>query len=959
MDFDYTSETITPDITGYLTFGGTQCVELPSSTTANRPATAEAGMLRFNTSLVALEYYNGTVWVQPTGTVTSVALTVPSFLSVSGSPITTAGTLAVSYSGTALPVANGGTGLTTTPGSGTLLIGNGSGYTLTTLTQGTGITITDGAGSITLANAGVTSIAGTTNQVTASASTGAVTLSTPSTFIAPGSIAYTTYFVNGVTTISAAGATQSTATAITSSEVNVTTVASGTGVRLPTNSVGLQVAITNNGANTLNVYPDTGSTIDTAAANVAVTIPVSQTAEYTVLASGAWYSTEDSEYAGTGISVTRTAGGLTFANTGVTSFQTSLSGLTPNTATTGAITLAGTLNAANGGTGTGTAPTSGQILVGTSGGQYVPYTLASGTGISTTTGSGTLQINNTGVTSIAGTANQIAASAATGAVTLSITNPFIAPGVVEFTNGLMYNSVSAAVSAAGTTQGTATALIAQYNVVTTAAAGTGVALPTPTIASTSITITNEGANPILVYPASGGTIDGLSANVAVTLPVGTSATYSASSTTQWYVTAPAIVAGTNITVSYGAGQTTIGTIAYMSSSVVVPGTLVSGTTYSSTVTTNLGTENIVASIYNNSTLQLVTPQAVLNTSPNGFTLEVTGNSNAYLVAVATGTAEFTVTPSTLVSGNTYSSTIQHNLGTNNFVVCVYNNSTGALVIGASVQQTNTNTIVLSVTGNTTTYRVVLALGTQYQVTPATLVSGTTYSSTITHNLNTNNIVVCVYNNSTGQLVTPLSIQQTSVNALVLEVTGNTNTYNVIIVNGTVVSTSNSTTGSVIRAFTFYATSLSNPNSSDWAVNSLAPSISDPTYPSMTVRQFSTSAEGGVGTFITVPSNAANITISFKGRAQTAPASSSTIIPYFYTRSVPNNAAVGAWSAHYALTAQTVPTNALFQYYTQTTTALATYGMTAGGLYLVQFDISTTGTYTTSNWLMAELTFTFT
>jgi hypothetical protein len=47
-----------------------------------------------------------------TGTVTSVALSVPAFLSVSGSPVTTSGTLAVDYSGTALPVANGGTGIT-------------------------------------------------------------------------------------------------------------------------------------------------------------------------------------------------------------------------------------------------------------------------------------------------------------------------------------------------------------------------------------------------------------------------------------------------------------------------------------------------------------------------------------------------------------------------------------------------------------------------------------------------------------------------------------------------------------------------------------------------------------------------------------------------------------------------------------------------------------------------------
>jgi len=47
--------------------------------------------------------------VTGTGTVTSVAATVPAFLSVTGSPITTAGTLALAYSGTALPVANGGT----------------------------------------------------------------------------------------------------------------------------------------------------------------------------------------------------------------------------------------------------------------------------------------------------------------------------------------------------------------------------------------------------------------------------------------------------------------------------------------------------------------------------------------------------------------------------------------------------------------------------------------------------------------------------------------------------------------------------------------------------------------------------------------------------------------------------------------------------------------------------------
>jgi len=50
--------------------------------------------------------------------------------------------------------------------------------------------------------------------------------------------------------------------------------------------------------------------------------------------------------------------------TGVTSFQTSLSGLTPSTGTTGAVTLAGTLGYASGGTNNTGAPTAGAIAYG-------------------------------------------------------------------------------------------------------------------------------------------------------------------------------------------------------------------------------------------------------------------------------------------------------------------------------------------------------------------------------------------------------------------------------------------------------------------------------------------------------------------------------------------------------------------------------------------------------------------
>ncbi len=57
---------------------------------------------------------------------------------------------------TPLSVPQGGTGLSTAPANGRLLIGNGTNYTLTNLTAGTGVSITNGSGTITIASTGVT-----------------------------------------------------------------------------------------------------------------------------------------------------------------------------------------------------------------------------------------------------------------------------------------------------------------------------------------------------------------------------------------------------------------------------------------------------------------------------------------------------------------------------------------------------------------------------------------------------------------------------------------------------------------------------------------------------------------------------------------------------------------------------------------------------------------------------------
>lgn len=88
-------------------------------------ATFASGVLTYTDA----RCWNGGVLTGATGsgsgTVTSVAASVPAFLSIAGSPVTTTGTLAISYSGTALPVANGGTGATALTANNVIL-GNGT-----------------------------------------------------------------------------------------------------------------------------------------------------------------------------------------------------------------------------------------------------------------------------------------------------------------------------------------------------------------------------------------------------------------------------------------------------------------------------------------------------------------------------------------------------------------------------------------------------------------------------------------------------------------------------------------------------------------------------------------------------------------------------------------------------------------------------------------------------------------
>ncbi|NBU94171.1 MAG: hypothetical protein EBS18_06520, partial [Actinobacteria bacterium] len=121
-------------LTGIVKGNGTSAFTAAVSGTDYAPATSGTSILYGNGSggfsNVAIgsgiSFAGGTLSATGSGgSVTSVGMSVPAFLSVAGSPITSSGTLAVSYSGTALPVANGGTGATTLTANNVLL-GNGT-----------------------------------------------------------------------------------------------------------------------------------------------------------------------------------------------------------------------------------------------------------------------------------------------------------------------------------------------------------------------------------------------------------------------------------------------------------------------------------------------------------------------------------------------------------------------------------------------------------------------------------------------------------------------------------------------------------------------------------------------------------------------------------------------------------------------------------------------------------------
>lgn len=271
----------------------------------------------------------------------------------------------------AFGVSQGGTGLTSTPTNGQILIGNGTDYTLATLTAGTNVSITNGAGTITI-NASET-FTGTVTSVDVSGGTTGLTftggpITTSGTITAGGTLAV----ANGGT-----GQASYTDGQIligkTDGSLAKTTITAGSGVSV-TNGDG-SITIANTAPDQVVSLTGGGTT------SITGTYP-----NFTV--------TSNDQYVGTVTSVggTGTVNGITLTGTVTSSGSLTLGGTLSGVDLSTQVT--GTLPVANGGTGQ-TSYTDGQLLIGNStGNTLTKATLTAGTGISVSNGSGAITITN-------------------------------------------------------------------------------------------------------------------------------------------------------------------------------------------------------------------------------------------------------------------------------------------------------------------------------------------------------------------------------------------------------------------------------------------------------------------------------------------------------------------------------------------------------------------------------------
>ena len=430
------------------------------------------------------------------GGLAQVFVTYPSEKSVnldSSGNVTPLGTIASgTWQGTTVGVSYGGTGVTASSGVNSVMLRDSNANTLiNNITQGWTSTVSaGGTTTLTAASTYWQRLTGTTTQTFKLPN--ATTLSSGASYIFDNDSSGNLFIVDNasgaVDTVAPGGYTtvflESTSTAagewgrfgMLPTEVNWGTLSADLGSTTITNA-------TWNGTTIATGYGGTGLTSFTSGGALYATSTTALTSGTLPASAGgtgnASYTTGDLLYASGTTTLSKLGIGtngyvLTSSGTGpqwtaatsvgVTSISFGSTGLTPSTATQGAVTVSGTLNVANGGTGQ-TTYTDGQLLIGNSSGSTLTKaTLTAGTGISVTNGNGSITIASTitaGITisddtSTASVLYPTFTSATTGTITaekVSSTKLKYTPStgllsspVVNASNGIVTNSLTVATS---------------------------------------------------------------------------------------------------------------------------------------------------------------------------------------------------------------------------------------------------------------------------------------------------------------------------------------------------------------------------------------------------------------------------------------------------------------------------------------------------------------------------------
>jgi hypothetical protein len=335
-----------------------------------------------------------------------------------------------------------------------------------------------------------------------------------------GTVANATYSVTAGTATTATTAVTA-ATVTTAAQPNITSVGTLTGLTIAT---GGSIA----GGNLVSATFVTGTLTTAAQPNItSVGTLTALNANGTVTAVA--FTANTGVFTGNGSGLTNINGAnVTGTIANATYATTAGSATTAGTVTTGAqpnITSVGTLTALG---------VNGNISA---------VNITATIGVFTGNGSGLTSITGANVTgtvpnatfaTTSGTVTTAAQPNITSLGTLtSITSSGNIQGANIITTGYHIRSVGTGISAAGSTQGTATGISKEINIVSTVSSSQGVQLPTA-VAGMVVIITNTSANSLLVYPAASSYINTLAINVGFTQPAGATIQFIAPTTTQWY-----------------------------------------------------------------------------------------------------------------------------------------------------------------------------------------------------------------------------------------------------------------------------------------------------------------------------------------------------------------------------------------------------------------------------------------